>query len=84
MATACLQPSPAVLITPHEALVEVQLTSIQTILLITQHEHHLPLKHTVPHQSATDARDVLVCLHLLELSPEEDGGGGGRGGGAGR
>lgn len=39
--------------------------------VIRDHEHDLPLEDVVVHQPATDARYVLVTLHLLELAAQE-------------
>lgn len=48
-----------------------RLTAIKPALVI-DHEHHLPLKYIAAVcQSARDAGNVLVGLHLLELAGQE-------------
>ena len=46
---------------------------LTTIILhiIADHQHDLPLKDITIHQTATDARDILVGLHLLELTTQQ-------------
>ena len=47
-------------------------TTVETAALVGQHEHDLPLKDVVVDQTAADAGDVLVALHLLELATQKE------------
>jgi hypothetical protein len=47
-------------------------TAVETAALVGQHEHDLPLKDAVVDQTAADAGNVLVALHLLELATQEE------------
>lgn len=49
---------------------ELTLTTIQ-LHIIGNHQHNLPLKDVIVHQSAADPGDTIVIgLHLLELARE--------------
>ena len=52
-------------------------TSVELGVVI-DHEHDLPFKHVVVHDSTAYARYVLVILHLLELARKKACGGGRR------
>ena len=47
-------------------------TAVETAALVGQHEHDLTLEDVVVNQTAADARNVLVALHLLELATQEE------------
>lgn len=42
--------------------------------IVGNHEHDLPLENVASDQTAADARDVLVALHLFQLAAQEPGG----------
>lgn len=46
--------------------------TVESSTLIIKHEHDLPLKDVAVDQSAANPGNVLVGLHLLELSAQED------------
>lgn len=43
-------------------------TAVETAAFVGQHEHDLPLIDAVVDQTAADAGNILVALHLLELA----------------
>jgi hypothetical protein len=51
---------------------EGKCTAVETAAFVGQHEHDLPLKDAVVDQTAADAGNVLVALHLLELATQEE------------
>lgn len=47
-------------------------TAVETAAFVGEHEHDLPRKDVVVDQTAADAGEVLVVLHLLVLPTEEE------------
>ena len=59
---------PLLLLSPSYARpAELCRTAIEPAV-IRDHEHNFPFKHVVADQAAAYARNILVCLHLFELT----------------